>query len=331
MRKDLSSPAMLPFSLLSLLLFFAFSTILCPSGFAADLVQANTALQQGKVDEATASLKSILAGAPNDAAAHLLLCRTYYAQDLADQAIRECELAVANSPDGSLNHLWLGRAYGLKASHGNPFNALGLAKKVRDEFERAAQLDPKAPRAASDLCQFYINAPGMVGGGADKARAVINRIEPAFPAYSHRLRALLADKGGDLTTAEAEFKKVIGVENNPAAWIDLADFYQRHKRDDDASAAVQSALALNPKNAVLVDAASILTAAHRSQEVAERVLREYLVSSAKSDEAPAFKVHLQLGKLLATRGDASGARSEYLAATALASTYAPAVKALRGA
>jgi tetratricopeptide (TPR) repeat protein len=324
MRKELRSPAILSFALFLLVM------LLRTPIFAADLGQANAALQQGKVDEATASLKSILAGVPTDAPAHLLLCRAYYAQDLADPSVHECELAVVNAPDSSLNHLWLGRAYGLKASHVSPFSAFGLAKKVRDEFERAVQLDPKAPRAASDLCQFYINAPGIVGGGADKARTVISRIEPFFPAYSHRLSALLADKNGDVTTAEAEFKSAIAAGDYPAAWIDLADFYQRHKKDDQAAAAIESALALSPKNAVLVDAASVLTAAHRSPDVAERILREYLASSAKSDEAPAFKVHLQLGKLLAARGDSAGAHSEYAAAVALASTYTPALKALRG-
>ena len=54
------------------------------------------------------------------------------------------------------------------------------------------------------------------------------------------------------------------------------------------------------KDAVLVDAASILTTAHRSPELAERLLRDYLSSPSKSDGAPAFKVHVQLGDLLRT-------------------------------
>jgi Tfp pilus assembly protein PilF len=325
MRRDLRSTSILSSALLLCLMLFRLPA------FAANIGEANAALQQGKVDEAAAMLKPILEADPKNAPAHLLLCRVYYAQDQADQAVHECELAVANAPDGSLDHLWLGRAYGLKASHAGPFAGYSLAKKVRDEFERAVQLDPKAPRTSSDLCQFYINAPGIVGGGADKARGVITRIEPAFPAYSHRLSALLADKNGDTATAEAEFKKAIAAGNNPAAWIDLADFYQRHKNPDQTVAAIQSALAQNPKNAVLVDAASILTAAHQSPELAERLLREYLASTQQTDEAPTFKVHLQLGKLLAHRGDTAGAHAEYVAALALASTYAPALKAVQGA
>lgn len=296
---------------------------------AADTAQANAALQQGRVDEAAASLHAILTTQPTDALAHQLLCRVFYAQDMADPAVHECELAVTNDTTSSYNHLWLGRAYGLKASHASPFTALGLARKVRDEFERATQLDSKAARAASDLGQFYINAPGIAGGGTDKAQALIARIEPQFPAYSHRLRALLAEKKKNLVTAEAEFKNAIAVSKNPAAYIDLADYYQRHNQPDQAVTAIQDALISNPKDAVLADAASILTAAHRNPELAERLYRDYLASPLRSDESPAFKVHLQLGELLAHRGDSTGAHIQYAAAVALASSYAPARKALQ--
>lgn len=320
-----SSATSLVFRSTPLLLSF----LTCIPVYAADTTQANTALQQGRVDEAAASLRSILSAQRSNAIAHQLLCRVFYAQDMADPAVHECELAVSNDATSSDNHLWLGRAYGLKASHASPFTALGLARKVRDEFERATQLDPKAPRAASDLGQYYISAPGIAGGGADKALALITRIEPEFPAYSHRLRALLAEKKKDLPTAEAEFKNAIAAGKNPAAYIDLADYYQRHNQPDQAVTAIQPALALNPKGAVLADAASILTAAHRNPELAEKLFREYLASPLRSDESPAFKVHLQLGELLAQRGDAAGAHTQYAAAAALASSYAPARKALQ--
>jgi tetratricopeptide (TPR) repeat protein len=292
--------------------------------------RANIALQQGRVDDAASILKTHLTSQPKDALSHQLLCRVFYAQDMADPAIHECELAVYNDPANSENHLWLGRAYGMKASHANPLKAFTLARKVRDEFERSVQLDPDAPRAASDLGEYYISAPAIVGGGADKAQALITRIEPRFPMYSHRLRAMLAEKDGDDDAAEREFKNAAAVSNAPPAWIDLAAFYQRHARPDQAVVAIQSALASSPQDAVLVDAASILTNTHRSPELAEHLLVDYLNSPAKTDESPAFKVHLQLGELLAQRGDSAGAHSHFTAALALASSYPPARKAVQG-
>jgi tetratricopeptide (TPR) repeat protein len=283
----------------------------------------------GEADEATTLLRSILDTQPTNAVAHQLMCRVLYAEELPDPAVHECELAVSNAPASSESHLWLGRAYGMKATHASPFTALGLARKVRDEFEASFQLDPKSLHAASDLGEFYINAPGMVGGGSDKAQTLIVRLQPQSPACAQRLRAMLEEKKKDNAAAETDFRGVTAMVKTPASFIDLAGFYQRHDMPDQAVAAIQSALAGSPKDAVLVDAASILASVHRSPELAVRLLRDYLASPAKTDEAPAFKAHFQLGTLLAQQGDDAGAQAEYTAALALASSYAPARKALK--
>jgi hypothetical protein len=96
-------------------------------------------------------------------------------------------------------------------------------------------------------------------------------------------------------------------------------------------AAVKSALAADRTHGpALVDAASILTAAHRDSDLAERCLRDYLSSHAKSDAAPAFKVHLQLAKLLAARGNTKEADREEEAAAALAPGFTHRTKAAQG-
>ena len=139
-------------------------------------------------------LQSILAAQPNDAPAHLLLCRVYYAQDMTDAAVHECELASIHAPNDSNTQMWLGRAYGLKASHVSAFSAFGYAKKVHASFERAVQLGPANVHAMNDLGEFYIAAPGIVGGGMDKAQALAMKMQSRFPSQSHRLLAMIAEK-----------------------------------------------------------------------------------------------------------------------------------------
>jgi tetratricopeptide (TPR) repeat protein len=298
----------------------------------ADDTVANAFLQQGRIDEARTALQQILATQPNDAQAHQLLCRVYYAQDMADTATHECELSASNDPGDSNTQMWLGRAYGMKASHANPVIAFGLARKVRYAFERAVELDPGNVQAMSDLGEFYVQAPAIVGGGLDKARALADRMQPRFSSQSHRLLALIANENKVTATAEAEFKKAVLAGRTAAAYIDLGQFYQQQNQPAKALEAIKTGIeADRRKDAVLVDAASILTAMGRSPQLAEGLLREYLASSAKSDDAPAFKVRLQLGDLLAGQGEAASAHREYAAAAALAPNYAPARKSLRGA
>lgn len=299
--------------------------------FAENAQAANALLQQGRVDEARVSLNALLAAQPGNAYAHQLLCRVYYAQEMADPAIQQCELAASQDPGDSSTQMWLGRAYGMKASHANPLVAFGLARKVRYSFERAVQLDPENIQAMSDLGEFYVDAPAIVGGGLDKARALASRMQPRFSSQSHRLLALIASENKDTSTAESEFRKAILASHTPSAYIDLGQFYQRQNQPDKALEALKAGIdADRRKDASLVDAASILTAMNQSPQLAEDLLREYLSSSAKSDDAPAFKVRVQLANLLAHRGDTASAQREYAAAAALASNYAPAHKSLQG-
>jgi tetratricopeptide (TPR) repeat protein len=227
--------------------------------------------------------------------------------------------------------MWLGRAYGFKASHANPLSALSLAVKVRVAFERAVQLDPQNIHALNDLGEFYVAAPSLIGGGLDKAQALAARMQPHFPSQAHRLLALIAEKKKDDSIAEAEFSNAVAAGKTPEAYIDLGHFYERHHQPDKMVNALQSGIATDRrKGPSLVDAASILTDAHQSPELAETLLRAYLSSSAKTDDAPAFKVHVQLGDLLAHHGDPAAAHREYAAALALASNYVPARKAMHG-
>lgn len=282
------------------------------------------------MEDAAALLRATIAANPADSYAHQLLCRVYYAQEMADQAIHECQLAagsaIAPREEASDDQLWLGRAYGMKAERAGPIAGFKLARKVQASFARAVDLNPDNVAALNDLGEYDVDAPFIVGGGMDKAQLLANRMMPRFPAAAHRLLARMADSENDLPTAEAEFKRAVAAAGTPEAWIDLAQFYQTRKRPDDALAAIRSALAVDRAHGpALVDAASILSAAHRAPDLAERCLRDYLASRAKSDAAPAFKAHLQLSRLLAARGSSEEAAREIGAAQELAPNYARSV------
>ncbi len=296
---------------------------------------AYQALQEGRVNDAAMLLHSSLADNPADGVAHQLLCRVFYAQNAADEAIHECELAVssaaASKEQASDNQLWLGRAYGMKARHAGAIGGFGLARKVQSCFARAVELNPDNVPALNDLGEYDVMAPFLVGGGTDKAQALAARMMPRYPGAAHLLLARIADANNDPKTAEAEFKQEVAVQRSAEAWVDLAQFYKAHSRPGDAVAAIKAGLTADRTHGpALVDAASILTATHREPELAERCLNNYLSSRAKSDAAPAFKVHLQLSRLLAARGDARDANREVAAAAALAPDFARNARPVQG-
>jgi len=212
-------------------------------------------LNAGRVDEVISSLQK-----QNTAEAHILMGRAYYAEDKTDEAIKEGEKAVEMSPNESAYHLWLGRFYGQKAEKVNVMRQAGLAGKVRGEFEKAVALDANNLEARSDLAEYYVDAPGFMGGGTDKAKAQAEAVAQKYPAVASFIRAKIAEKGKDFDGAEKDYKSAIAASKTPAEqWLNLAGFYKERKNSAAMIEAVKKAIATPHKsNTVLSDAADLL-------------------------------------------------------------------------
>lgn len=290
---------------------------------AADL------LASGKADEAITVLQKTVADSPADAASFNLLCRAYYSFGGWDQAISACEKSVAQEPNNSMYHLWLGRAYGEKADNSNVFSAASLAKKTRVEFETAVQLNSENVEARGDLSEFYVEAPGMMGGGTDKAEAQAQALDKLFPARAHWIRARIAEKKKDYPTAEKEYRAAIQTRDNSATWLDLASYFRHRDRLPEMEDAINHAVdgKIDPPEASF-EAAEMLIRTGRNFTKATALLRKYLDSDHLVEEAPAFKAHYQLGVVLEKQGDKKGAAQEYSAALAMAKGFSRAKEAL---
>jgi tetratricopeptide (TPR) repeat protein len=289
-------------------------------------------LSTGHVDQAIQTFEQQIQTAPT-AEAYNLLCRARFELGAWDAGIPACEKAAALAPDNSLYHLWLGRIYGEKADHSSFLSAAGMAKKVHAEFERAVELAPNNWEARTDLAEFYLEAPGIVGGGKDKARAQAALIAPLNPAMSHWVIARIAEKNKDNAAAEREFRAAIDASNGGArAWVNLAGFYRHTNRFEDMDQALLT-MESRPldRPAALVDGAGMLLRAERDYPLAIRLVRRYMASTNTVEEAPVFKAHVLLGELLEKQGDRPAAAEEYRAALGLAHSYRQAQDGLKRA
>jgi tetratricopeptide (TPR) repeat protein len=278
-------------------------------------------LWAGRVDDAIRVLQRKVNEPVAEAESYNLLCRAYFMLEEWDRGIAACERARDIDPQRGVYYLWLGRIYGEKADHAGFISAAGLAKKVRESFERAVELDPKSWEARTDLAEFYLEAPGMVGGGKDKAHQQADAIMPLNPAMSHWIEGRIAEKRGDTNTAEREYRAEIAASRSgDRAWLDLAIFMKHSHRLDEMEQAVRQ-LESSPVDRAesLMDGGSLLLHAGRDFPTAVRLLRRYLTSPV--EEGPAFKAHDLLGRLLEKQGDRKRAAEEYRSALALAHNY----------
>ena len=307
--------------------FLALLTLMATlSASVAD--SAKGMLAAGRIDEAIAELNSRRSSAA-DAESSNLLCRAYFALEDWNRAESSCRKAVALDPGNSRFHLWLGRVYGEKADRANFLAAATLAGKVREEFERAVELDPKDVDARLDLAEFYLAAPAVVGGGEQKAREQAQYIATLNPAREHWVYARIAEQKKDAVTAEREYRQYIDLSQSDAeAWLNLALFLRRQKRFGEMEQAlVKLSQSLMPKPDVLVEAAEMLYRAGRKYPFATELLHRYL-ASGPVEAAPAFKARYLLGLLLEKQGDRAGAADEYRASLSLARNFGTAQQAL---
>jgi tetratricopeptide (TPR) repeat protein len=290
---------------------------------------AKDMLAGGRIDEAIAALNGRLSSAPADAESSNLLCRAYFTLEEWDRAESHCRKAVSLDPENSRFHLWLGRVYGEKADRANFLAAAGLVGKVRGEFERAVQLNPKDVEARLDLAEFYIDAPGIVGGGEQKAREQATSIAALNHGREHWIYARIAEHKKDYATAEREYHQYIDLSQGDAeAWLNLALFLRRQKRVDEMEQAiVKLSQAPNPEPDVLWEASAMLERAGRSYPFATELVNRYFVSGPV-EKAPAFRAHYLRGALLEKQGDKAGAAREYRASLVLVRNFVVAQQAL---
>lgn len=309
------------------LLLFLLLPLATLSATAVD--SARDLLAAGRIDDVITTLTGHPSSTLADGESANLLCRAYLAIDDLNRAETSCKKAIALEPANSRYHRWMGHVYGAKADRANFLSAAGLAGKTRQELERAVQLDPSDVEARSDLAEFYFEAPGIVGGGQDKARAQARIFATSAPAREHWVYAHIAEKNGDPTTAEREYRLMIEASGGDSeAWLSLALFYRHQRRYDDMEQAlIRTSQAPTSKPDVLVDAAQNFYRTNRNTPLAIELLKRYL-ASGPVEEAPAFKAHYLLGMLLERQGDKMAAAREYRSSLSLARQFGSAQQAL---
>lgn len=173
----------------------------------------------GKVPELQRLATQRLAAQADDVQAVLALAVTALAGTDAgarQSALARAEACVQRLPQAAACHYALGTVMGVQAMSEGMLKAARSAGTVKAALQQAQSLEPNWYPARSALVEFYLMAPGMMGGSTAKAAELATGA--SVPEQARALQARVALQDGKAETALASLTPLLAVGDT-----DLAD------------------------------------------------------------------------------------------------------------
>jgi tetratricopeptide (TPR) repeat protein len=277
------------------------------------LEAARRAYELSDYENAVKILQDAAAKNPRNGEVLLLLTKSHFELRQYDAAVVNAERAVAVAPANSVYHEWLGRSLGEKASKSSWFSALSLARKAQQEFEAAVRLNQKNYSAFQALIEFDCAAPGIAGGGEDKALPKIEQLAVLDEAEGHYAAGNCRRQKKDYPVADAEFDKALLTAKSPDLIFDIGDYAMKRNQPGRLLAVVDAGQKASPTDvrAKFYRAAALILQKQKPDE-AESLLREYLnIAPRRTGYPRPALAHDWLGRLFENLNNRDAAAREY--------------------
>ncbi len=242
----------------------------------------------------------VLVKAPGkDAAALQLMGQDYFMLGEYKKSTETLEKASSLDPNNAQILMWLGRAYGRRAETANPFTAPGYATKARESLEKSVRLDPSNKEATGDLLDFYLDAPGFLGGGFAKAESLAGVIAKADPAEGHYARAVIEERRKDYPAAELQLRRALQLAPREASrFVALARYLGEHGQIRESDELFEQAARIAPGDPrVAFNRAATYVEQHRNLAEARALLEKYLRAPLTPNDPPREQAEKLLRKI----------------------------------
>jgi tetratricopeptide (TPR) repeat protein len=302
-----------PYAFLALCL--AWSSLSAPLSVAqTPLADSQRDYNGGHYNRAVDALNSDIAKSPDDATLHFLLGQSYFQLREFTRAIASLERAVALTPKQSEYHDWLGKAYGRKAEESVFLSAMSWARKTHREFEIAVEMNPSNFEAQRDLIRYEMNAPGIVGGGDDKALKHIEELQKINGLQGQLAQGEFLATKKRMSEADAVFAKILESDADPiGVYFEVADYYSDRANSEKMEEAVAVAERIDQNDRRLKYYRGVLLVMNgKNPSEAEILLKSYLATVPNnSDLPPHAAARKWVGKLYEAQGRFSEAAQQY--------------------
>ena len=329
--------------------------ILCAVAVSrAEQSPAEKLIEAGHWKQARSIIEARLREAPADALSNFLLSQIRGAFGDRSTPLVLAEKAVALDGRTAKYHRQVAEVLGVTAQHAGAFQQLLLAHRFHREIDAALSSDPRDLQALRDLLEFYLLAPGLIGGDPRRAVDIAARIGGIDAVEGLLGQARIAEYHKEAGAEEALLRQA--AETRPVRYkakIALARFYLEAggSRLGAAEVHASAAMSLDPSR---VDAYAVLAAVYADrgdwnrldstlaialQEVpddpaphyraaerladgrdsvrAERYLRLYLAQEPEGNQPSLSEARWKLGLALEAQGRVAEALAEFRASVRL--------------
>jgi tetratricopeptide (TPR) repeat protein len=166
-------------------------------------------------------------------------------------------------------------------------------------FERAVAINPSNGEAVNDLFDFYLQAPGFLGGGLQKAEDLAAHIAKMDAAEGHYAQAQIEDKRKEYDSAEQHLRRAAELAPRQVGRVlDVAMYLAKRGRIKESEAMFDQAARMAPNSPkVLFDRANTYIREHRNLDQAKQLLERYLRSPLTPDDPPRERAEALLKKI----------------------------------
>lgn len=245
-----------------------------------------------------------------------------------DQAIEAGETAVESLEKNAHAWFWLGRAYAQQAMRVGMLSKPKWAGKTREAYEQAVALDPTHMDARFDLMQYYVVAPGFLGGDTDKAQEQATALRQQDPMMGKLAEAMLAFHDDRPADAERAYRDALALApDNPRAQVSLSMHLQNDPpRWDEVEALWAQVLAKHPDDLLAhYQIARVAAITGRKLETGLAHIDRYLADTGYTSEYTSMAAaHWRRGLILEKLGRRDDALAAYTEAVKLQPSLQPA-------
>lgn len=264
-------------------------------------------IEKKQFAKAETMMELFLESHPDDLKGIELLGDSYGQQKKWDEAIEQYKKLVVASPKTANYHYKYGGAMGMKALAVNKLKAVGMIGDIKNEFHKAAELDPKHIETRWALVELYMQLPGIIGGSVGKALNYANELENLSKVDGYLAKGYVYEYDNEPKLAEKFYKMAIKEGGSMTCYEKLTNFYEKQKQPLKAIATIEDNHKAHQRNALHYQIGKVSAEYNVELAKGEQCLNVYIKNFSAEDGVPLEWAYYRLAQVYKNKRNKSEA------------------------